>query len=253
VAVSDIPPGCEPVGRWLPLAEHGYSKYEVWSAGGQGRDQRPVRSIDRINSAGRQVKGQILSIAEGTQRRSVTRRGYLQTKVYSDEGKQETKTVHSLILLANVGPPPEGMQTRHLDGEPWNNRWEPGDEETTKAAGGNLIYGTGPEQHKDQVKAGTFTRPEFPCAGGCGGTAPFATARCRTCMTAAGVRAAALLNSGVPLPEVTRRCGYKSESWTFAAARDFGGYGKTTAQARHPRKKPLLRRLLGRFRRGDGK
>jgi hypothetical protein len=249
VTISDVTAGDGT--EWVSLAPWGYGKYEIDRRGGQGRDQRPVRSIDRAAN-GRQVKGTLLKVSEGSRSRPGGQdraKGYLRVYLYPDEGKPKPVEVHALVMLVNVGPLPEGMQTRHLDSDPWNNRWEPGDEETTRKAGGNLIYGTGPENHADQVKAGTATRPEYPCAGKCGGTASFEGARCRPCMIVAGRKAAGLLNDGVPLSEVTRRCDYKSESWTFAAARDFGGYGKTTTQARHQRRQPLLRRVTAWLRR----
>jgi hypothetical protein len=223
---------------WVSLAPYGFSKYEIRSRGGYGLDENqwPVR---------RAGNGKPLKVSLGSN-------GYPRVKPYNDQGQQKTVEVHALIMLANVGPPEAGQETRHLDNDPLNYRWAAGGEAETKAAGGNLVYGTKKANHADQVEAGTATRPEYPCAGGCGGTASFAGARCRPCMTAAGKRAADLLNSGVPLPEVTRRCGYKSESWTFAAARDCGGYTKTPAQARHPRRKPLLRRVLDRLRRRGG-
>lgn len=70
-------------------------------------------------------------------------------------GTRKGKYVHQLVLEAFVGPCPEGMETRHLDGDPTNNRWAPGDEEETRKAGGNLIYGTKRENQFDQVAHGT--------------------------------------------------------------------------------------------------
>ena len=58
-------------------------------------------------------------------------------------------------MLAFAGPCPEGLVVRHLDGNPENNRWAPGDEAETRAAGGNLIYGTDSENSFDTVEHGT--------------------------------------------------------------------------------------------------
>ena len=243
VTTSDITPGDG--GEWASLAPYGYSKYEIDRRGGYGRDQQPVRN---------RATGNLLSVGEGTQKRNTHRRGYLQVKLYNDEGGRDTRTVHSLVLLVNVGPPAEGMQTRHLDNDPWNNRWEPGDEGQTRKAGGNLIYGSAPQQHKDQVKAGTVAKPVFECVNHatCGNTAPFRNARCVPCLTETGVRASALLSEGVPLPKVTRKVGYQpaSDRQVHALARDFGGYRGTIAQARGQRREPLLRRVIARFQRG---
>jgi hypothetical protein len=50
--------------------------------------------------------------------------------------------VHHLILLAFVGPRPEGCVTRHLDDDKANNRL------------GNLCYGTSTENNYDMVRNG---------------------------------------------------------------------------------------------------
>lgn len=51
--------------------------------------------------------------------------------------------VHTLVLEAFVGPCPEGMQCRHLDGNPANNRL------------GNLKWGTAKENADDRTRHGT--------------------------------------------------------------------------------------------------
>lgn len=65
-----------------------------------------------------------------------------------------TTTVHQLVMLTFAGECPEGQEVRHLDGNPMNNRWEPGSEEEAKAAGGNLFYGTHTENQQDMVRHG---------------------------------------------------------------------------------------------------
>ena len=50
--------------------------------------------------------------------------------------------IHKIVLLAFVGPRPEGMVTRHLDGDPLNNHLD------------NLTYGTQSENHIDRIKHG---------------------------------------------------------------------------------------------------
>lgn len=50
---------------------------------------------------------------------------------------------HYLVLLAFVGDRPEGMDIRHLDGDPENNKVE------------NLMYGTRSENTFDAVRHGT--------------------------------------------------------------------------------------------------
>lgn len=228
-------------GDWISLEPYGFSKYEAYSPGGYGLDesQWPVR---------RQIAGTRLKVTLGTH-------GYPQVKPYNDQGKQKTLTVHGLIMLANVGPPEPGQETRHLNSDPLDYRWAPGDtEEETKAAGGNLMYGTKPQNHADQVKAGTavLPPPAFPCVNHarCGAMVTSEGRRCQPCMQEVGVRAAALLNAGMPLKAVTRKLGYTNEVHVHALARQHGGYKGSLEQARTQRRPPLLRRMLGRFRRG---
>jgi hypothetical protein len=60
-------------------------------------------------------------------------------------GKTLMITVHRLVLLAFIGPCPEGMECRHLDGNPKNNRLS------------NLCWGTLAEQAMDRERHGTNT------------------------------------------------------------------------------------------------
>lgn len=240
VTASDITPGDDETG-WISLAPYGFSKYEAWPPGGYGlgEDQWPIRH---------KTKGTRLKVTLGTH-------GYPQVKPYNDKRKQETRTVHSLILLANVGEPGDGQETRHLNSDPLDYRWAPGrTDEEIKAAGGNLVYGTKPQNHADQVKAGTavLPPPTFPCVNHtrCGAMVLSEGRRCPPCMEQAGIRAAGLLNAGIPLPAVTRKLGFKSEVHVHALARQYGGYKGSLAQARTQRRPSLLRRMLSRFRRG---
>lgn len=59
--------------------------------------------------------------------------------------KQTRIQVHQLVLLAFCGPCPPKMETRHLDGNPANNRL------------GNLAYGTHSENIRDKFRHGTDT------------------------------------------------------------------------------------------------
>lgn len=59
-------------------------------------------------------------------------------------GKRYVQSVHVLVLLAFVGPCPEGMECRHLDGNPANNRLD------------NLCWGTGSENWNDKRRHGTL-------------------------------------------------------------------------------------------------
>lgn len=58
------------------------------------------------------------------------------------------RTVHELVLTAFVGPRPQGMLCRHLNGIPSDNRLE------------NLMWGTPQENADDAVRHGTTPRGE---------------------------------------------------------------------------------------------
>ena len=171
--------------RWTPLPAP-YSKYEVFSDG-FGHGQRPVRRNG----------GNPLSL-------TLSNSGYLLAKVYDDDGKRQTKTVHSLVLLGFAGECPPGMETRHLDDDPLNNRWRPGStDDEVRAAGGNLVRGTKRQQHADKVANGGATEAPktFPCVNHdrCGGMVTNPGRRCLDCVAEVGREAAGLLNGGMGL------------------------------------------------------
>jgi len=70
------------------------------------------------------------------------RKGYLHVGPYKD-GKNRTVWVHKLILLAFIGPRPDGMEIMHIDGDKTNN------------ALSNLRYGTPVENNQDKKNHGT--------------------------------------------------------------------------------------------------
>lgn len=57
-------------------------------------------------------------------------------------GKLRKSRVHRLILETFVGPPSNGLECRHLDGDPSNNRLD------------NLVWGTRSENTYDKVRHG---------------------------------------------------------------------------------------------------
>jgi len=71
-------------------------------------------------------------------------RSYLYVRLSHDK-KSRIFRVHRLVLEAFVGPCPEGMECRHLDGDPSNNRLE------------NLRWGTPAENTEDKRKHGRHT------------------------------------------------------------------------------------------------
>lgn len=73
---------------------------------------------------------------------SASSKGYRTVGLRRDR-QSHTFKVHRLVLLAFVGPCPEGQQTRHLDGDPANN------------AIGNLAYGTAKDNAADRIRHGT--------------------------------------------------------------------------------------------------
>ena len=58
-------------------------------------------------------------------------------------GRSYCRNVHALIMLAFVGPPPPGLEVRHLNGNNYDNRLE------------NLAYGTHSQNQLDMVTHGT--------------------------------------------------------------------------------------------------
>lgn len=60
-------------------------------------------------------------------------------------GKGNTRSVHSLVALAFIGPRPVGADVAHRDGDPTNN------------AVGNLRYATRSENNRDKVLHGRTT------------------------------------------------------------------------------------------------
>lgn len=72
--------------------------------------------------------------------------GYRCTSVITLSGRRVTVNFHSLVLAAFIGPLPVGRVTRHLNGDPNDNRLE------------NLTYGTHLENHADRDLHGRTAR-----------------------------------------------------------------------------------------------
>jgi hypothetical protein len=103
--------------------------------------------------------GQVRSLPRNTTSGRIMRlfpdkHAYLWVTLTKD-GKQKRRAVHQLVMEAFAEPCPPGMEVRHLDGNPANNRWAPGTEEETRAAGGNLFYGTHARNMLDKREHGT--------------------------------------------------------------------------------------------------
>lgn len=119
--------------RWLPVV--GYEGfYEVSDQG------RRVRSLDRIikDKTGRvrHWRGRVMK-----QKRNCSRgHMYVDLKV---DAKCSSRSVHGLVAAAFLGPRPDGLQIRHLNGIPSDCRLV------------NLAYGTQSENMLDSVRHGT--------------------------------------------------------------------------------------------------
>lgn len=119
------------------LAVPGYENmYEVSDLG-------RVRSVDRecphplSKNKTRRRKGKIISP------RPSSRCGHLKLNLCKN-GIQKGRYVHQLVLAAFVGPYPEGMEIRHLNGIADDNRLV------------NLAYGTRKENTEDSRRHGTM-------------------------------------------------------------------------------------------------
>jgi|DEB19_MinimDraft_3_1074340.scaffolds.fasta_scaffold20767_2 hypothetical protein len=117
--------------RWVPNYE---GAYEVSNTG-------RVRSVDRTihcynwrakKKMDMHVKGRLLRPGKGSH-------GYFTVSL----GRHNTKTVHSLVADAFLGPKPENCEVLHNDGSRDNNHVS------------NLRYGTRSENNLDAVKHGT--------------------------------------------------------------------------------------------------
>lgn len=110
--------------RWLPIPGH-EGRYDV-SDQGRVRSWLPCRGtpLPRILKA------------------SPASNGYLSFSL-SKFGRQVDERLHALVLLAFVGPLPEGKERRHRDGDRLNNTLV------------NLTYGTKSENELDRVRHGT--------------------------------------------------------------------------------------------------
>lgn len=72
-------------------------------------------------------------------------REYLEVGM-SIKGRSRNYYIHQLVLEAFVGPCPPGMECRHLDGDPSNNKLS------------NLAWGTPQENANDRISHGTTNK-----------------------------------------------------------------------------------------------
>src|SRR5215469_16278930 len=99
--------GCDPSGGEIWRAVPGHEdRYEVSARGA-------VKSLPRINRRGYRLKLRYLA-------GSIDSHGYRAVKIVW-LGEPKSLRVHQLVALAFHGPRPEGMEARHLDGNPLHN------------------------------------------------------------------------------------------------------------------------------------
>ena len=151
-----------------------------------------VWSVDRRLPDGRRRTGQRIKTRPNNS-------GYQLITLTNDAGERVTVTLHSVILTTFDGERPDGQTARHLD----HNTWAPGaTAEERMAAGGNLMWGTWPEQVADQFRNGgrvpAEPKPLKHCII-CGDVFETPGRRCHDCLDTIGREAAALLNAGTPL------------------------------------------------------
>jgi NUMOD4 motif/HNH endonuclease len=114
---------------WLPIPEYA-GLYEV-------SDYGRVRSLDRHvpwQGFKRFCRGVVLKPVP-------TLDGHLSVSLFKD-GKMRNRLVHQLVLVAFIGPRPDGLISLHWDDDKRNNRLS------------NLRYGTYSENSRDAVRNG---------------------------------------------------------------------------------------------------
>ena len=131
--------------EWRSVPGWGDS-YRVSSAG-------EVRSVDRVIATRigpQRWKGRALKPFRPN---AGKHNPYLAVRL-SYEGQGGWRSIHSLVAAAFIGPRPEGLEVRHVDGDYLHN------------ATSNLVYGTTSENALDSVKHGThFNSAKTFCPG----------------------------------------------------------------------------------------
>lgn len=114
-----------------------FDDLEVWKPVPGYEGLYEVSSIGRVKSLPRlRVKGGIMKLRPGN------KSGCYLAVALSKHDVRVVHYVHYLVLLAFVGPRPEGLEVRHLDGNDLNNTL------------GNLAYGTSAENKADVLRHG---------------------------------------------------------------------------------------------------
>lgn len=151
---------------WKPCP--GFPFYEVSNDG-------RIRSIDRtITDAAGATR-----FFPGMELKPQTQKGYPMLTLAPNPGQRRRIGIHVLVCEAFHGPRPTGMQVRHLNGNPFDNRPE------------NLAWGTPAENIADELRHGTHHQaakthcPQgHPYSGANVITEGPTHRRCRTCRLA---------------------------------------------------------------------
>ncbi|WP_180965600.1 NUMOD4 motif-containing HNH endonuclease [Corynebacterium xerosis] len=98
-----------------------------------GRIRNVPRRIIMRNGIPKTIRPRILT----PQRKD--KYGHLTLNLSRGDGRSNNRMVHTLVAATFIGPRPDGMQIRHLNGDPTDNRPE------------NLAYGTHAENMRDMV------------------------------------------------------------------------------------------------------
>lgn len=218
---------------WRPVP--GFSRYQV-SDQGRIRNMRAHARADDVMATNPNSSG-----------------GYPRLNLIDDSGTKRNVLVHQIVLLAFEGPCPEGMEARHWNDDPTDNRWTPGGEEGCRTGAGNLLYGTKAENAADRARnrPPRQPKPPQPCLNHdrCGGFVGKGGRRCHECVVKLGQDGAELLWSGVTLEAASERLDYPAVHLHTLAVK-YGGYGQRPP-APEPPSRSVFAAVRARFRRGD--
>lgn len=119
--------------EWRPIP----GLHNIYSVSNIGRVRsEPRTTFNKGSGVAYRLKGRIL-------KPQADKSGHLQFGA-SIKGVVKMVQIHTAVMLAFIGPRPDGLETRHLDGDPANNCLE------------NLRYGTRSENIADAKRHGTF-------------------------------------------------------------------------------------------------
>ena len=154
---------------------------------------------------------------------------YLRVTLTGDDGKKYNLSVARCVLTAHDRPCPPGMESRHWNDDPQDNRWAPGGENACVLGLGNLVWGTKEENLADRARnRPPRARPgPAPCVNHerCGGYAGSGGRRCHACVVQLGKDGAELLWSGMRLADAAEQLGYPAIHLHTLAVK-YGGYGQ---------------------------